>query len=45
MISRRDKKDVTWAKKDGYVDIYITLNEGGFVEVARRLGIPTVIKQ
>jgi 2-haloacid dehalogenase len=31
--------EVERAKKDGFVDIWVDLNTGGFLEVARRLGI------
>lgn len=41
------EKEETWsaeqvaqAKKDGFVDIWIHMNTGGFIEVARRFGIP-----
>jgi 2-haloacid dehalogenase len=32
-------EQVVQAKKDGFVDIWVDLNTGGFVEVARRFGI------
>jgi 2-haloacid dehalogenase len=32
-------EQVVQARKDGFVDIWVNLNDGGFVEVARRFGI------
>lgn len=31
--------EVEQAKKDGYVDLWVNLNTGGFLEVARQLGV------
>lgn len=34
-------EQIEQAKKDGFVDIWVGINDGGFLEVARRLGINT----
>ncbi|GAB1199829.1 hypothetical protein APSETT444_009188 [Aspergillus pseudonomiae] len=43
--SKEETEDLSQAKQEGYVDLWIELNTGGFVEVARQLGIQVAVKE